>query len=286
MKQFILIIFFLITAVLIQSTFANSATELYVVWAQKPITIQLPTKVARTLKFVNPVSVGLPARLKGKLQINNQAGVVNFTVEKPFAATRIEVKDTTTNQIMVLIVSTADSASNATLSVLYQAPTNAYQPDNQGWIKTPTPLQGELAYVTLTRYAEQALYAPHRLQKNPYGIALVTSYLTPGGGIKSSNLFHTLFYDNSTINIPWASWRGGNSYVTAVLVRNTLSEPLDLTKNLPMLCGHDDGVFKAVTFFPHWQLSKAGTENDTTVAFLVSKKPFQDAQKSCEVANG
>ena len=263
---------------------ASNLPVAYVIWQQQPIEIALPLDQDKTISFVNPVAVGLPTSLNDKVTLSNSAGNVVFHVLKSFAPTRIEVKDTITASVMILNLSTAQNASNATLAILYKAPTN--DDNNQGWVSTPDPLKGDVSYVTMTRYAEQQLYAPTRLQSNPYNIQLVDSYVMPNGGVKPSMIFHDLFYDDSTINLPWASWRGGSTYVTAVLVRNMLSTSIDLTRALPLLCGHDSGVWQAVTFFPSWKLAAAGSAQDTTVAFLVSTIPFDDAKKNCEASHG
>lgn len=282
MKQRHLGFIFVVFTFFISSVFASTNSELYTVWQHTPITVLLPLNKTKTIKFVNPVVVGVPQDLKDKLSIDNQAGSIGFTALTSFKPTRIEVKDNTTHNVMILTLSTNAQASTASVSILYHQPAKESSDASRGWLKAPSALTGEISYVTLTRFAEQALYAPKRLQRDPYSIQLVTSYLTPNGGIKPGNVFHDLFYDDSTVNIPWASWRGGEHYVTAVLVRNRLSTSLNLMKNLPLLCGHDNGVFKAVTFFPFWKLTKAGTKNDTTVAFLVSVSPFKQAVTQCE----
>ena len=281
---------FLMMTLLLLSTFhftvfADDATVSYVVWQQQPIEVALPLKENKTLRFVNPVLVGIPNNMQDDITLQNQAGEVIFYVTKPVSG-RIEVKDTITGNTIILMLTTNQNASDAPLAILYKAPQESEAHAQEGFLTIPDALKGDQAYVTLTRYAEQQLYAPKRLQKNPYNIQLMDSFVTETNGNKPGMEFTSLFYDHSTVNIPWATWYGGTSYVTAVLVRNMLSSTLDLTKALPLLCGRDTGVWKAVTFFPSWQLTPAGTINDSTVAFLISTIPFQDAKKACGVANG
>lgn len=275
---------FLLLILLSNILYANNTTLQYILWQKKPIEIVLPLKQSRQLQFAHPVEVGIPTALNDKLTIENQSGTVTFHILKGFNTTRVPVKDVVTNNTILLSLNTSENAPTTPLAILYQTP-NQPSDDSTGWLKTPDSLQGELSYVTLTRFAEQALYAPKRLQKNPYGIELVQSYVRKDGGVNSNLFFHNLFYDNSTINIPWATWRGGDIYVTAVLIRNLLPTKINLTRNLTLLCGHDNGVWKTVTFYPNWQLAKVGQANDSTVAFLISTKPFEQARQSCEVAH-
>lgn len=223
----------------IRTSFANDNTMNYVVWNHQPITVTLPLHAIKLLRFSNPVAVGIPQSLQNNLNVDNQAGIVKLTATKAFAKTRIEVKDTTNGNVILLTIVTTKTASTVPLTILYKAPSQN-NADNVGWLKAPSALNGEIAYVTLTRFAEQDLYAPKRLQKNPYGIQLTQSYMAPNGGVKPKLIFHNLFYDHSTINLPWATWHGGNVYVTAVMVRNVLSIPIDLHRNLTLLCGRDN----------------------------------------------
>lgn len=248
-----------------------------VIWDHIPITITLPLNQEKIIKFPNPVELGIPLNIKQDLTVQNNAGWLYLTARKSFPITRVEVKDTVTNSIILLNLSADKSGRAEAVTINY--PKNNIQKSSD---LPQQPLQGGLAYITLTRFAEQQLYAPERLQKNPYNIQLVNSYIDKKGSINQSQWFYGLFTDNSTVNIPWAEWHGGDFYVTAVLVRNQLPEPLDLTKNLPLLCGRLEHVWQAVAFFPSWQLGKAGSLNDTTMAFLISEQPFEQAIKNCE----
>jgi integrating conjugative element protein (TIGR03749 family) len=123
-------------------------------------------------------------------------------------------------------------------------------------------------YVTLTRYAVQQLYAPQRLLKQPMNITrfpMETKHTV------------SLFYDGSASAMPLASWRGGDYYVTALLIKNLLTQSLRLDPRL--LCGN----WKTSTFYPQTTLASRGTpiNQDTSTLFVVSSKAFSQAVQSC-----
>ncbi len=259
----------------------SQSVEAYRVWQHQPLSINLPVGKPRTLQFPNAVQFGVPPTLASQLSVNNNAGELQLTALKPFINQRVEVKDNTTGNQILLDLSAGLGRSDLTLAILYKKPNNDYS-DSSGWLKEPYTLRGEMAFVTLTRFAEQQLYSPKRLLKNPYNVHLINSYIDRRGHVPKNDWFYGLFLDNSTVNIPWAEWFGGQEYVTAVLVRNQLSTPIDLTRNIANICGRESGIWKSVTFFPAWHLSSAGNLHDTAVAFLVSDVPFDQAVKACE----
>jgi integrating conjugative element protein (TIGR03749 family) len=262
------------------ASFADSNKVMqYVVWNNKPINIVLPVGKTRKIVFPHVVQFGMSKALSANLQITNNAGVLKLTAQKSFVNQRVEINDSVAGHSVLINLSAAFNQTQVPLAILYKKP--VVQSEQAGWLKTPRALSGDMAYITLTRFAEQQLYAPKRLLRNPYGIQLVNSFVNEQGKAASHNWFYGLFIDRSTINIPWAEWSGGNYYVTAVLVRNQLNTPINLIRNIVNICGRQDSVWKSVTFFPSWHLGKAGSLNDTTMAFLVSSIPFDQAVKVC-----
>ncbi len=268
----------------INSVFAttSSGDEAYVIWQHQPLSIRLPVGETRSLIFPNTVQFGFSPELQQQLIVKNNAGVLELKALTGFSNQRVEVRDDVTHEQILLTLSASAGESTAPLAILYNKPENRENQSQSGWLQVPHALQGEMAYLTLTRYAEQQLYAPKRLLTNPYNIQLINSFVDGKGSVPQSNWFNNLFLDNSTINIPWAEWYGGSLYITAVMVRNQLSAPLDLTNNITNICGRENQIWKSVTFFPSWKLSPAGNVHDTTVAFLISTQPFEQAVKQCE----
>ncbi len=263
--------------------FAGNPIEQYAIWQKQPINIVLPIGKARKIIFPNVVKFGMPRTLNKKLRITNNAGVLKLTAQKPFIGQRAEVLDKTSGRQILLNLSADKNQTNVPVAIFYHKQ-NVSNQIQRGYLKTPKALIGEMAYITLTRHAEQQLYSPKRLLKNPYGIRLINSFADPRGKISSQNWFYGFFIDRSTINMPWAEWFGEHYYVTAVLVRNALNIPLDLNQNITNICGRTNGLWNAVTFFPSWKLKKAGSEQDTTMVFLISEKPFDEIVKICEGA--
>lgn len=286
-KRFILLVILLFSFTIYSNVFAsNSSYESYIVWKNSPISIRLPVGRERLIKFQNPVSFGMPKNFSEFLSIKNDAGILRLTALTSFSGKRVEVKDTVTGKLILLdLSSNSDKNSDeSAIDILYKKPGYNEAVRNSGWVKEPSDLQGEMSFVTLTRFAEQQLYSPKRLLKNPYNIRLITSYVDHKNTIPKGQWFDGLFIDGSTHNLKWAQWYSSGYYITAVLVRNQLAEPLDLTHNITNLCGRDSGIWKSVTFFPNWQLKPRGDLSDTTVAFLISSVPFEQAVNICRNA--
>jgi len=286
-KRFILLTISLFSLAICNLVFAsNKSYESYVIWKNAPIAIQLPVGKERVVKFQNPISFGMSKNFSDFVSVKNDAGELSLTALNTFKDKRVEVKDTITGKVILLDLSSGSdkNSPNSSIDILYKKPSNSEDAYNYGWVKKPSELQGEMSFLTLTRFAEQQLYSPKRLLKNPYNIRLITSYVDHKNYIPNDQWFDGLFIDGSTLNLKWAQWYSSGYYITAVLVRNQLAESIDLTHNVTNLCGRDAGIWKSVTFFPNWQLKPRGDLSDTTVAFLISNVPFEQAVNTCRNA--
>ena len=256
----------------------NTAPGQYVVWKDAPISVSLPINQPKEIFFDHMVLAGVPIALKNKLNIANHAGVLTLTALEPFGPTRIEVKDVQSKRIILLTLDASKIGNTIPLTIYEQEP-KASAVD--GWKNAPNAMQGQMAYITLTRFAEQQLYAPKRLQSNPFGIQLINSFQQ---GKHSPDMANRLFLDGAIMAMPWASWNSGNHYITAVKLKNNTPLTIDLAKSLTLICGRHEGLWKTVTFFPRWTLHKAGELNDNTMAFLISNEPFEKAMQTCQKA--
>ena len=262
------------------------------VWRNIPLNIVLPIGKQRIIQVPHSAQIGLPSNIANSVISQRLDGWFYLTATKAFKPHTVEIKDNVTGQTILINLSAAKNASDYGVHILYAGKKEkkaAADNDGQGPSinQSPQALQGSMAYKTLTQYAEQQLYAPKRLLKNPFGISLSQSYTNSMGQVPKNKWVYNLFLDGSVVAQPWATWFGGSYYVTAVLIKNLLHTDINLRNNLVNLCGRQGGVWKAVTFFPYqtghqWQLSSAGIRYDTTVAFLISSQPFDQAIKHCQ----
>lgn len=244
----------------------NPTIPAHIVWdGETPIVIILPVGKERIIHFPGQVQFGydrslLPSYL---LQVQNNNETLYLTAYQAFPTQRVKIKLVNSGKIIYLDLSAKNQgASNIPLDVVIQNPEENLPATQQNSEET------NISYLTLTRFAAQQLYAPQRLiteaSADIYRTPMHTSHTVP------------LLLDGSVIAMPLASWRGGDLTVTAVLLRNQLQQSIDLDPR--QLCGD----WRAATFFPQNQLSKAGEPRDTTTVFLVSDSSFGDVMNQCE----
>lgn len=255
------------------------------IWQHIPLRISLPVGKERIIHFPHSAQLGLPSTIVNKLHTERFNGWFYLTANVNFKTTQVQIKDNQTGQIILVQLSASHEAPDTAIKILY--PDMLSVSKKEGYYHNTVALQGTMSYKTLTQYAEQQLYGKKRLQKNPYHIQLIQRYVKPQTVIPPSHWLYHLFIDGSVVALPWAQWHGGNTYVTALLIKNQLPTEIDFTKNLVNLCGRMTGVWKAMTVFPgqnqwQWHLAPAGSTHDTAVLFLVSSQPFKEALSECQ----
>ena len=276
-------------------TFANPANVTPVsqnvswqtaVWQHIPLNITLPVGKERIIRVPHSAKIGLPASIVNNIVSQRFDGWFYLTATSSFPSTPVEIQDNQTGQTILINLSAQKGAPDTAVNIVYPKEKPSHGDTSAESGQQASALSGSMAYKTLTQYAEQQLYAPKRLLKNPYGIQLVQSYPNSQGNVPQSKWVYNLFVDGSVVGIPWAQWQGGGRYVTAVVINNLLPVRLDLVHNIVNLCGRNEGVWKSVVFFPYqkghiWQLAPQGNVHDSTVAFLVSDVPFNEALRQC-----
>ena len=85
--------------------------------------------------------------------------------------------------------------------------------------------------------------------------------------------FVPLYQGGVVSSIPLASWRFNRQYVTAVLLRNTTRQTLELNTHL-LRGGWQVVAFMRYTKLSPSELTPQGTLYDSTSAILVSNAPF------------
>ncbi|PIQ43248.1 MAG: TIGR03749 family integrating conjugative element protein [Gammaproteobacteria bacterium CG11_big_fil_rev_8_21_14_0_20_46_22] len=242
---------------------ANSSDE-HIVWQRAPIKITLPVGKERFVSFPNEVQFGYNTNLLPPevMRVENDNQTLYLFAKKPFSTERTEAK-LASGEIILLDINAKKAAPDNPVDIVLPKKEN-----NETAQSNDQASQSSVNTVSLTRYAIQRLYAPQRLLKQSMQISrfpMETEHVVP------------LFYDGSASAMPLASWRGGNLYVTALLVKNLLKQPLRLDPRL--LCGD----WKAASFYPQTQLASRGTpiNKDTATLFVVSNEPFSQAIASC-----
>lgn len=242
-----------------------SQSDEHIVWSRAPIQITLPVGKERFVSFPNEVQFGYNTHLlpPSALRVENDNQTLYLFAKKPFSTERVEAK-LASGEIILLDINAKNAAPDNPIDIVLPKAENSRNTSaNQ-----PSASRSSVNYVSLTRYAVQQLYAPQRLLKQSMSITrfpMETEHTVP------------LFYDGSASAMPLASWRGGDLYVTALLIKNLLNQPLRLDPRL--LCGD----WKAASFYPQTALAARGTpiNRDTATLFVVSNEPFSQAVSGC-----
>lgn len=259
--------------------FSSSATQMpseHLIWNQTPIAVKLPVGIERIVHFSEAVQVGYDKThlTDEKIRLQNNGGTLYLLAKQIFSVERIQVK-LQNGKIILLDISAEKGASRTPLDIIIGEDQLAHSSMVASFEKLPVVADQNLdednantiqrisiTPIALTRFAAQQLYAPQRLltqSKRIYRIPMHTKKTI------------SLILDGSVMAMPLASWRGGDQFVTAVLIRNNL--PQSLTLHPQDLCGH----WQTVTFFPQHQLAPRGDMKDSTTVFLVSNRPFSDS---------
>lgn len=239
-------------------------SDIHVVWKRTPIKVTLPVDKERFVTFPSEVKFGYNKNLlpSSILSVENDNQTLYFDAKKPFKTQRTEAK-LSNGEIILIDIDAQKNANDNPVDIVF--------PKKEKVIETAAEQsvsRSSVNYVTLTRYAVQQLYSPERLLKQSNNITrfpMETAHTVP------------IFYDDSVSAMPLASWQGGDYFVTAILIKNLLNQPLKLDPRL--ICGD----WKAATFYPQTTLSSQGTaiNQDATTLFIVSDEPFSQAIKSC-----
>ncbi|WP_370968271.1 TIGR03749 family integrating conjugative element protein [Enterobacter wuhouensis] len=133
------------------------ATEV-VQWENIPLPVTLHVGQERIIDVGKPVRIGYPATLEGKVRLQSAGSKVFLLANTAFPATRIQLRDTGSGELILLDIQAIQSTSPlepVQISYAPQAPATA---------KTSVPVTAstEPLPALLVRYAAQNLYAPLR----------------------------------------------------------------------------------------------------------------------------
>lgn len=260
---------------------STEITTEHVLWDKTPIKFNVPTGQERMITFPDAITLTNtdPSLTREKVSLIADAGTLYVRAKETFSPVRVQVKLMTEGQIILLDLSSTEGGDDTPLDVVLNAgdAVNVKRPAAQTLeeeeqtggaavppavalptVPAPTP-------ISLLRYAIQQLYAPQRLLTEPANVARTPMYTTKD--------IH-LFYGDNTSAFPISSWRGGDLYVTAVIIKNNL--PRSLTLDPRKIFGN----WQAITFYPTNVLKARGQARDQTTAFLISDEPFGQALQS------
>lgn len=229
---------------------ALQAVEL-IRWERLPLAVPLVIGQERVIFVDEPIRVGLPAALAGKLRVQSAGGTLYLLASEAIAPTRLQLQVIATGEIILLDIAATpgDQALEPVRILISEPPTSSENAPTPATEPTPIP-------VALTRYASQSLYAPLRTVEALPGVRPVP--------LKRRDELPMLLPSENVASTPIAAWRLGDYWVTAVKLRNRGAEPLPLDPR------HLQARLYAATF-QHADLGTAGSPEDTTVAYLVTR---------------
>ncbi len=257
-------------ALLLASGLASSAHAVEILrWERLPLAVPLQVGQERVVFINRNVRVGVPASIGSRLRVQSAAGAIYLKASEPIEPTRLQLQDADSGTLILLdIVAEAAKADQPPLEpvrivegetapVRYGDLSAVSGEDSSKDDSTPSrPVRETPIPVVLTRYASQNLYAPLRTVEPAAGITRATI---------RRNLALTSLMPTQPIRAQvLAGWRLDDFWVTAVRLANRSNrwitlDPRDL-----------QGDFATGTF-QHDALGPAGTPDDTTVVYLVTK---------------
>nr|WP_127958625.1 TIGR03749 family integrating conjugative element protein [Serratia microhaemolytica] len=239
-------------------------------WERIPLQIPLKVGQERVLFVEKNVRVGFPSTLDGKLRVQSSGGAVYLKADTAFSATRIQLQDVETGEVILLDLTAAAKGSAEPIRLVYHGDvTSVTRASELQQTTTPpatsdgnpaNPTDKKVTYsaplpVLLTRYAAQSLYAPLRTVEAVPGIRPINPRL--------AGRLTTLYPSEPIQATPLAAWAVADRAVVAIRLKNTASRQIILDPRVLQ------GRFIAATFQHRW-LGAVGTPEDTTTVYLVT----------------
>ena len=238
-------------------------------WERLPLAVSLVVDQERIVFIDRNVRVGVPASLTGRLRVQSAGGALYLRASEPIEPTRLQLQDADNGTLILLDIAAepavaGQAAMEPVRIVETEGPTQRYgeaqtSQASDGSAETTSPPRAAHETpvpVVLTRYAAQNLYAPLRTVESVPGVARV-------------NLRRHLPLDTLLPTLPVqaraiAAWRRDDVWVTAVRLANRSTRRLALDPR------ELQGDFMTAAF-QHSTLGPAGTPEDTSVVYLVTR---------------
>ena len=259
-KKVLIIFICLLCSSFLPLASANESVE-RIFWDKKPLKITLPVNKERMITFPSPVKIGLPAEINSQLrtQINNNT--VYWLAHEAFKSQRIEIRAIDGSVIYLVDLQAKNKgASDETIEVIIKTSADKGSDATTSQSANLAAKQNSPAYILLTRFAAQQLYAPTRLLNNKHGIHRIpvnresTTYLIHGAMISAK---------------PVAAWKKQALYITAIELKNLSRDVISLDPRKIR------GKWKAASF-QYTDLHPMGSEYDSSTLYLISERPFHE----------
>lgn len=232
-------------------------------WERIPLSVRLLVGQERVILLDRDVRVGVPAEAAPHLHVVSAGHTLYLRAAVPIAPTRLQLQEVGTGSLILLdVVADAPSAGEPPLEpirLLTQSPEDSGAGSEHSKLNTTdsgAPMIATPIPVVLTRYAAQSLYAPLRTIERQPAIAAV--------GVNRPAQLDSLLPAEALRATALAGWRLRDYWVTAVKLTNLSRERITLDPRQLR------GDFVAATF-QHAYLEAAGSPNDTTVVYLVTR---------------
>lgn len=234
-----------------------------VIWKRAPIRVDLEVGKERMITFPESIRLGVSPAIAAQLRVQVVERTAYLVASAPFASTRIVAESPVQGSVYLLdITATVQSIATPAMEIHLErsAPTDerAESDDASHDVAEPEALD----FVQLTRYAALQVYAPRRLLRARPGVHALMIDTAPIAGL----------YRLAAVRAqPLGSWKSAAGVVTAVRLTNESQQALELDPRALR------GRWLAATF-QHGRLLPRGSEDDTTVAYLISERSFEESR--------
>jgi integrating conjugative element protein (TIGR03749 family) len=247
------------------------------VWDKTVIELQMVVGVEQIVIFPADGAVGLPAALGNQAVFRTlfTGQTAYWTALQAFENQRIKVRMDSGEYILLDVSARIEKSPPAKVERLQVVMAADAMTDSMG--EGAVSVSGASLQATMfevIRYAAQNIYSPGRLVDEVSGIRAI-----PLGLKGNQNRLYNQGAHKGLVILPYKAWSVGALYVTAFVVSNEHSHPLQLDNRKVMHVAqtHRNGVgphFLASSFFRH-QVQKRGEPGDRTTLFVVTDRPIQ-----------
>ncbi|MDR0770565.1 MAG: TIGR03749 family integrating conjugative element protein [Burkholderiales bacterium] len=229
-------------------------------WERMPLSVPLRIDEERAIFLDKNVRVGMERPAYDRLRIQSAGGVVYLKATAELPPSRLQIQVIETGELILIDVHTVDQDSQIETAEAVRIvdgraaaaddpeASDSYAAKVAESLKIPAP-------VALTRYASQSLYGPLRTLEPVTGLRKVSLRVND-----RLRLIPTEAIDG----YPLVAYKLGNFTVSAVKLVNRSKTRVELDPRKVQ------GDFYSVTFQHGW-MGSAGTPEDTTVLYLVTK---------------